>query len=77
MSGGYTDSGKVWTQAKGGPPILKSCSVIVGLLVGSIVAAACNYFDSSGIAAAPVANRLHHDNDIQCEQGQDEWWVHR
>jgi xanthine/uracil permease len=55
MSGGYTDSGKVWTQAKEatgaaaiivcerwGPPILKSCSVIVGLLVGSIVAAACN-----------------------------------
>ncbi|KAJ5214728.1 hypothetical protein N7449_001897 [Penicillium cf. viridicatum] len=39
-----------------GPPILKSCSVIVGLLVGSIVAAACNYFDSSGIAAAPVAS---------------------
>ncbi|KAJ5541899.1 Xanthine/uracil/vitamin C permease [Penicillium sp. DV-2018c] len=39
-----------------GPPILKSCSVIVGLLVGSIVAAACNYFDNSGIAAAPVAS---------------------
>ncbi|KAJ5263855.1 hypothetical protein N7478_011460 [Penicillium angulare] len=37
-----------------GPPILKSCAVIVGLLVGSIVAAACNYFESSGIAAAPV-----------------------
>lgn len=39
-----------------GPPILKSCSVVVGLLVGSIVAAACNYFESSGIAAAPVAS---------------------
>lgn len=39
-----------------GPPILKSCAVVVGLLVGSIVAAACNYFDSSGIAAAPVAS---------------------
>ncbi|KAJ5080909.1 hypothetical protein N7456_013619 [Penicillium angulare] len=37
-----------------GPPILKSCAVVVGLLVGSIVAAACNYFESSGIAAAPV-----------------------
>ncbi|KAJ5885763.1 hypothetical protein N7504_011599 [Penicillium tannophilum] len=37
-----------------GPPILKSCAVIVGLLVGSIVAAACNYFESSGIAEAPV-----------------------
>lgn len=39
-----------------GPPILKSCSVVVGLLVGSIVAAACNYFESSGVAAAPVAS---------------------
>ncbi|KAJ5081317.1 hypothetical protein NUU61_009581 [Penicillium alfredii] len=39
-----------------GPPILKSCSVVVGLLVGSIVAAACNYFDDSGITAAPVAS---------------------
>ncbi|KAJ5095046.1 hypothetical protein N7532_007337 [Penicillium argentinense] len=39
-----------------GPPILKSCSVVVGLLVGSIVAAACNYFENSGIAAAPVAS---------------------
>ncbi|KAJ5642981.1 uncharacterized protein N7484_005488 [Penicillium longicatenatum] len=37
-----------------GPPILKSCAVVVGLLVGSIVAAACNYFESSGIAEAPV-----------------------
>ncbi|KAJ5765343.1 hypothetical protein N7520_004902 [Penicillium odoratum] len=37
-----------------GPPILKSCAVIVGLLVGSIVAAACNYFESSGITEAPV-----------------------
>lgn len=39
-----------------GPPILKSCSVVVGLLVGSIVAAACNYFENSGITAAPVAS---------------------
>lgn len=39
-----------------GPPILKSCSVIVGLLVGSIVAAACNYFETSGITAAPVVS---------------------
>ena len=37
-----------------GPPILKSCAVVVGLLVGSIVAAACNYFESSSIAEAPV-----------------------
>jgi NCS2 family nucleobase:cation symporter-2 len=39
-----------------GPPILKSCAVVVGLLVGSIVAAACNYFESSGITSAPVAS---------------------
>lgn len=39
-----------------GPPILKSCSVVIGLLVGSIVAAACNYFESAGITAAPVAS---------------------
>ncbi|KAJ5902706.1 Purine permease [Penicillium taxi] len=39
-----------------GPPILKSCAVIVGLLVGSIVAAACNYFESSGVESAPVAS---------------------
>ncbi|CAL5874186.1 uncharacterized protein PFLUO_LOCUS8474 [Penicillium psychrofluorescens] len=39
-----------------GPPIMRSCAVIVGLLVGSIVAAGCNYFESSGIAEAPVAS---------------------
>ncbi|KAJ5414673.1 hypothetical protein N7509_001300 [Penicillium cosmopolitanum] len=39
-----------------GPPILKSCSVVVGLLVGSIVAAACNYFEDSGITAAPIVS---------------------
>jgi NCS2 family nucleobase:cation symporter-2 len=39
-----------------GPPILKSCAVVVGLLVGSIVAAACNYFERSGIDIAPVAS---------------------
>ncbi|ODV96217.1 hypothetical protein PACTADRAFT_49602 [Pachysolen tannophilus NRRL Y-2460] len=40
---------------KWGSPIMKSCAVIVGLLVGCIVAAACNYFESSGISSAPVA----------------------
>lgn len=39
-----------------GPPFMKSCAVIVGLLVGSIVAAACGYFDNSGITNAPVAS---------------------
>lgn len=40
---------------KWGSPIMKSCAVIVGLLVGCIVAAACGYFDRSGIDAAPAA----------------------
>jgi NCS2 family nucleobase:cation symporter-2 len=41
---------------KFGSPIMKSCAVIVGLLVGCIIAAACNYFDGSSIGKAPVAN---------------------
>lgn len=40
---------------KWGSPIMKSCAVIVGLLVGCIVAALCGYFDRSGIDAAPAA----------------------
>lgn len=40
---------------KFGSPIMKSCAVIVGLLVGCIVAAACGYFSSAGISAAPAA----------------------
>jgi uric acid-xanthine permease len=39
-----------------GSPIMKSCAVVVGLLVGCIVAAACGYFDGSGVKAAPVAS---------------------
>ncbi|KFY73436.1 hypothetical protein V499_06492 [Pseudogymnoascus sp. VKM F-103] len=39
-----------------GSPIMKSSSVIIGLLVGCIIAAACGYFDRSGIDAAPVAS---------------------
>ncbi|CRG86923.1 Purine permease [Talaromyces islandicus] len=39
-----------------GSPIMKSCSVVLGLLVGCIVAGACGYFDRSGIDAAPVAS---------------------
>jgi uric acid-xanthine permease len=39
-----------------GSPIMKSCAVVVGLLVGCIVAAACGYFSASGITAAPVAS---------------------
>lgn len=40
---------------KFGAPIMKSCAVIIGLLVGCIVAAACGYFDRSSIDQAPVA----------------------
>ena len=47
---------------KFGSPFMKNSSVICGLLVGSIVAAACNYFDGSGISIAPAATFL---------------WVHR
>ncbi|KAL9618256.1 MAG: hypothetical protein Q9160_007026 [Pyrenula sp. 1 TL-2023] len=39
-----------------GSPIIKSCSVIMGLLIGCIVAAACGYFDDSGISSAPAAS---------------------
>ncbi|KAI9821319.1 MAG: hypothetical protein M1827_004055 [Pycnora praestabilis] len=39
-----------------GSPIMKSCAVVVGLLVGCIIAAACGYFDASGINAAPAAS---------------------
>lgn len=35
---------------------MKSCSVVIGLLVGCIIAAACGYFDRSGITSAPVAS---------------------
>lgn len=39
-----------------GSPIMKSCAVVVGLLVGCIVAGACGYFDRSGIDASPAAS---------------------
>lgn len=38
-----------------GSPIMKSCAVILGLLVGCIVAAACGYFSNANIKVAPVA----------------------
>lgn len=38
---------------KFGPPILKSCSVVFGLLIGCIVAAACGYFAHDFIDSAP------------------------
>ena len=39
-----------------GSPIMKSTSVVIGLLVGCIIAAACGYFDRSGIDSAPAAS---------------------
>jgi len=39
-----------------GSPIMKSCAVVIGLLIGCIVAAACGYFDRSGINSAPVGS---------------------
>lgn len=35
---------------------MKSCAVVVGLLVGCIIAAACGYFDRSGIDSAPAVS---------------------
>ena len=39
-----------------GSPIMKSCAVAIGLLVGCIIAGACGYFDRSSIDAAPAAS---------------------
>lgn len=39
-----------------GAPIMKSCAVVVGLLVGCIIAGATGYFDRSGIDASPAAS---------------------
>ncbi|KAK3171237.1 hypothetical protein OEA41_003321 [Lepraria neglecta] len=39
-----------------GSPIMKSCGVIIGLLVGCIIAAATGYFSAAGITAAPAAS---------------------
>ncbi|SMR54338.1 unnamed protein product [Zymoseptoria tritici ST99CH_3D1] len=39
-----------------GAPIMKSCAVVLGLLVGCIVSGVTGYFDRSGIDAAPVAS---------------------
>ncbi|TQV97025.1 purine permease [Cordyceps javanica] len=39
-----------------GSPIMKSTSIVIGLLLGCIIAAACGYFDRSGIDVAPVAS---------------------
>lgn len=43
---------------KWGSPIMKSCAVIMGLLVGCIVAAATGYFSNAGIKVAPAVTFL-------------------
>lgn len=43
---------------KWGPPILKSCSIIAGLLIGCIIAAGAGYFDHKPIDAAPSGEFL-------------------
>ena len=39
-----------------GSPIMKSCAVVLGLLVGCVIAGATGYFSSAGISAAPAAS---------------------
>lgn len=39
-----------------GAPIMKSTAVVVGLLVGCIIAAACGYFDRSSIDSSPAVS---------------------
>lgn len=39
-------------------PIMKSTSVVVGLLVGCIIAACTNYFDNTGINAVSLFHQL-------------------
>lgn len=39
-----------------GAPIMKSTSVVIGLLTGCIIAAACGYFDRLGIDSAPAVS---------------------
>lgn len=39
-----------------GSPIMKSTSVIIGLLVGCIIAGACGYFSAAGIDSAPAVS---------------------
>lgn len=39
-----------------GSPIMKSCAVVLGLLVGCIIAGATGYFSAAGIRAAPAVS---------------------
>ncbi|KAF4509759.1 hypothetical protein G6O67_003899 [Ophiocordyceps sinensis] len=39
-----------------GSPMMKSTSVVIGLLAGCVIAGACGYFDGSGINSAPIVS---------------------
>lgn len=41
-----------------GPPLVKNCSVFLGLVVGMAIAAGCGYFDGSIIRDAPSGTFL-------------------
>ncbi|KAM0747519.1 Xanthine/uracil permease [Meredithblackwellia eburnea MCA 4105] len=41
-----------------GPPLVKNCSVFLGLIVGIAIAAGCGYFDGSTISKAPSGTFL-------------------
>lgn len=43
---------------KWGPPFFKSCSIVIGLLVGCIIAAGCGYFSHKDIDLAPAGEFL-------------------
>ena len=55
---GFLVFASIITLERFGAPIMKSCAVVLSLLVGCIVAAAAGYFDSSGITAAPAISFL-------------------
>jgi len=48
-----------------GAPIMKSTAVVIGLLVGCIVAGATGYFSASGINAAPGISPYYQYQDIR------------
>ncbi|KAH3666581.1 hypothetical protein OGAPHI_003437 [Ogataea philodendri] len=45
-----------------GSPLMKSSSIIFGLIIGCMVAAACGYWDASGIRSAPAADFMWTEN---------------
>ncbi|PRT55706.1 Uric acid-xanthine permease [Wickerhamiella sorbophila] len=43
---------------KWGPPMFKSCSIVIGLLIGCVIAAGCGYFSHEQIDASPSGQFL-------------------